>query len=466
MPQYQSFPDAAGDSRTLEKLKALNLPSLKGRRFLDVGCNEGFFCGYAAFEGAETVVGLDCSAEYIARARRRFPQCEFLQQGWDRLPDGPFDVIVLASALHYADDQPALVHALVSRLSLEGVLVLELGVAPSSKTEWVSVERGIDERCFPSMSMVREMLAGHAWKWMGPSVRQEGDPVPRQVLHVSRLRPRAYLLMQPPAYGKSSIACALFERAGVPVISGDEVLHHVVKGLQHASSPLREMLSTDYSPYRLDAAIREVFEAGLGRELVRLWLTRLGPETEGQDFAVDAYVPEQWHALVISVLQEVGYMPVQLQWERVGLNLMSAVEAGQRAEEFYLSLGGDTEDSGEEAYRGGARGFVDDVELVGDRLSIRGWAVDEAGRLPRYMSVKVSGRVYPVLSFERQLRPDVQAHLGLTHALCGYTACIPLESAVVASQLAKRFEVRMGNDRDQLRQVLPLAGELAKRLCG
>src|ERR1044072_741458 len=57
--QYQSFPGAAGDSQSLQKLKPLHIPALKGRSFLDVGCNEGFFCGYARFDGAERVVGID-----------------------------------------------------------------------------------------------------------------------------------------------------------------------------------------------------------------------------------------------------------------------------------------------------------------------------------------------------------------------------------------------------------------------
>ena len=73
MAQYQSFPDAAGDSRTLDKLKALRLPDLAGKSFLDVGCNEGFFCGFARFLGAGRVVGVDHSEQFIARARVRFP---------------------------------------------------------------------------------------------------------------------------------------------------------------------------------------------------------------------------------------------------------------------------------------------------------------------------------------------------------------------------------------------------------
>src|SRR5690606_4633755 len=91
MAQYQTFPGATGAARTADKLKALMLPDLQGRSFLDIGCNEGFFCGFAKFAGASRVVGLDKSTLFIERARRRFPDCEFLLQGWDRLPDGEFD---------------------------------------------------------------------------------------------------------------------------------------------------------------------------------------------------------------------------------------------------------------------------------------------------------------------------------------------------------------------------------------
>jgi len=120
--QYQSFPGAAGDSESNQKLVALRLPSLTGRSFLDVGCNEGFFCGFAKFDGAQRVVGLDKSAAYIDRARKRFPDCEFLQQSWDHLPKGPFDVILLASSIHYADDQPQLIHNLMGELAPDGRL--------------------------------------------------------------------------------------------------------------------------------------------------------------------------------------------------------------------------------------------------------------------------------------------------------------------------------------------------------
>ena len=52
MAQYQSFPGAPGDSMTLDKLKRMAFPELAGKTFLDVGCNEGFFCGFARHVGA------------------------------------------------------------------------------------------------------------------------------------------------------------------------------------------------------------------------------------------------------------------------------------------------------------------------------------------------------------------------------------------------------------------------------
>lgn len=50
---YQTFPWAKGDSASYNKLYALQIPSLKNKTFLDVGCNEGYFCGYAEFLGAK-----------------------------------------------------------------------------------------------------------------------------------------------------------------------------------------------------------------------------------------------------------------------------------------------------------------------------------------------------------------------------------------------------------------------------
>src|SRR5690606_1493683 len=139
--------------------------------------------GLARHLGASRVVGLDRSALFIERARARFPDCEFVHSGWENLSEGPFDVILLASALHYADDQAALIARLVERLSDDGTLGLEMGSASAPGSEWVQVDRGFDTRSLPSMTKLHEVVAAYAWKWMGPSVAQAGDPVSRHVVH-------------------------------------------------------------------------------------------------------------------------------------------------------------------------------------------------------------------------------------------------------------------------------------------
>ena len=121
MTQYQSFPDATGSSKSLEKLQALRLPPLAGKSFLDVGCNEGFFCGFAQHEGATKVVGIDGNQTCIDRAKHRFPELSFYQQSWDDPIEGEFDVILLASALHYAKDQAELIQKLINQLTPTGV---------------------------------------------------------------------------------------------------------------------------------------------------------------------------------------------------------------------------------------------------------------------------------------------------------------------------------------------------------
>lgn len=459
MAQYQSFPDAPGDSDTLDKLKSLKLPDLAGRRFLDVGCNEGFFCGFAKFQGAAQSVGIDYSKAFIDRARSRFPDCEFHQQGWEQLPEGQFDVILLASALHYADDQAELLHRLVELLAPDGLLVVELGIASSAKSEWMRVKRGIDERYFPSMPMLREVLADHAWKWMGPSVMQAGDPVARHVLHISRRKPIAYLLLQPPGYGKTSIANGLFARAGVTMVSGDDLISRVAHGKKDAPQALRDMLMKDYSPFGIDQTIRKVFDTGLGGELVALWQREAG----GESFALDAYVPEDQQAVVESLMVQAGYLPVVLHWDPVGARPLAADVAAQQAEAYYFSLLDPC--SGLDAKRAsvqGPLGYVDDLTLAGDQAVVRGWAIDTTGSPANHLAVSIAGKSHVVTKFERQMRPDVQQHLRLPHSLFGFRFILPVPARSSMENLLQSLEVRAGSANGRLGPPLRLATPLQR----
>jgi ubiquinone/menaquinone biosynthesis C-methylase UbiE len=470
MAQYQSFPDAAGDSVTLDKLKALQLPDLAGRSFLDVGCNEGFFCGFALYQGASRVIGIDHSAEFVGRARRRFPGCEFLHQGWDSLPDGTFDAVLLASALHYADDQPGLIDRLMRKVARDGVLVLEIGIVSSRSSSWVKVKRGIDERHFPTMSKLHEVLEAYAWKWMGPSVNQSGDPVSRHVIHVSHRRPVSYLLLQPPAYGKSSIANSLFVPAGVAVVSGDDIVRRAAEGELEMGDELRESLASNYSPYSLDQAIRRIFDEGLGEQLVTLWASQSG----NGDFALDAYVPSAHHPAVERILADAGYLPVLLTWDRLGLDYLPTQVLARQAEEFYMSLAVAQGNAGATGEPLAARltdrqkvdpvGFLDELSLVHGRLNLRGWAVDDHGSLPGALTIRLGDQVFLADTLQKQMRPDVQQHLQLAHALVGYRVQIPTPGLRSLAEVRGPVEIFSGDDPQCAGRPFQLSGEVIAQL--
>src|SRR3546814_1364878 len=90
--------------------------------------------------------------------------------------------------------------------------------------------------------------------------------------------------------------------------------------------PYTTLFRSGYSPFCIDKTIERIFENGLGGELVKLWAGQAGE----QDFALDAYVPAERHALVEQALVTLGYLPVQLQWQRAGPLLMPADALSQQ----------------------------------------------------------------------------------------------------------------------------------------
>lgn len=448
---YQSFPDQAGGSQSLNKLVQLRLPALAGKSFLDVGCNEGFFCGFAKHQGAARVVGIDMSAPFIEAARARFPDCEFLQQSWDRLPDESFDVILLASAIHYADDQPALIARLMEHLNPEGTLVLEIGVVgKSSANEWVAVKRSIDTRLFPTMTKLQEVLQPYAWKHVGKSVDQTGDPIPRTVVHIRKRRPVAYLLMMPPTSGKTNVANGLFPKAGVRKIMGDQLLRRIVSGDVAASEPLKLAIEAAYDASSVNWArvVETIFMSGVGNDYIALWAGKAA----SQDIAFDGYIPARYHEEVVSRLKELGYFPIRLEWERMGDPLISPDTARKHAEAYFAHLAAQprpaeppaapkpaTAAAANPAAAPGtvrARGFVDRINVSQHAVTVWGWCVTETGAPPESFAVHMGGRDYICAPAACTARPDVQTKLGLASPDVGYMLKIPLDQAPGEDQLA------------------------------
>ena len=190
-PSYQSFADRPGLSDSAAKLQAIDLGDLTGANVLDIGCNEGFFCGAAQERGAAMVVGMDRDATSLAEARRRFPDCTFIEMSWDdpwegRVPGlGTFDMVFMFSAIHYATNPEELIDRIARALRPGGVLLLEGGIAEGD-TDRVLIERTHDQTWHFTRVGFANLLRGFTIDAEYPSVTQETDPVPRFVLQARR----------------------------------------------------------------------------------------------------------------------------------------------------------------------------------------------------------------------------------------------------------------------------------------
>lgn len=317
MPCYQTFPGQTGDSNSFAKLASIAMPSLNGKSFLDIGCNEGFFCGFAFFEGARSVTGVDNNAEFLRKAEKRFPQCRFELKDWfDYLAktDKKFDVILCTSAIHYAHDQEALVAAMVEHLSPNGLLILEMGIAnaltpgaiETSRPGWLKCKRDIDERLFPTWGGLEEMLSPYAWKYFGESVPQKGDAVPRFIFHVRRALPYAVFLCGSSSSGKTTAARRLL--GNIARVDGDRIWATAAK-MEGKYPKLAALAKTSTSWGMLDKLATKMFLDGSWEEYAAI----VADQGAGNDFVFDGYIPPDWQARFMERLEKYGYRVLKME---------------------------------------------------------------------------------------------------------------------------------------------------------
>jgi ubiquinone/menaquinone biosynthesis C-methylase UbiE len=96
-----------------------------GERILDLGCGDGFLTRRLAESGA-TMVGVDSSPQMIAAAKERGLDARLA--GGEALPfDSEFDAVFSNAALHWMNDQDAVLESVYRALKPGGRFVAECG---------------------------------------------------------------------------------------------------------------------------------------------------------------------------------------------------------------------------------------------------------------------------------------------------------------------------------------------------
>ena len=193
---YQSFKKGEGSSDSYGKLEAIQLPDLTGLKVLDLACNEGFFSYKAAELGASKVVGIDFVQSHIDKAKARsvdFSNLDempkFYQCSWDKITKyryGKFDVVLLLSSLHYAENQQKLILKIADLIVPGGLFIFEGGIHNGPES-WAEYHRGVGDVYYPNFSTIVEMLEpSFEIQAYDRSVPQKGDTVERWVIHSIR----------------------------------------------------------------------------------------------------------------------------------------------------------------------------------------------------------------------------------------------------------------------------------------
>ncbi len=274
---YQTFPGIKGDSDSSAKLKSLCLPDLKGKKVLDIGCNEGFFCIEAKKMGASRVVGIDNNINFIESAREKARELnleiEFLHQSWDALPEEKFDVVLFLSTLHYVKDKKKFLDSIADILLPDGFLVLECGAVADRGGELIEVKRGRDTVYHPTYKyLINSLLSGFSIRHIGNSIIQAGDPVPRFVLFCYKYKPIVIMAIGESKDGKSTLAREI-KNWGANVMEIDQIIKEISVG--NKNDGLSLFIKDNYHSLKIDVCLKKLVEDGLGGELASEILKRV-----------------------------------------------------------------------------------------------------------------------------------------------------------------------------------------------
>lgn len=257
-------------SDTQHKLRRLRLPEdLTGKRVLDIGCNEGFFCGLALQRGAASVIGIDFDASNIEFAKAKYgdERIQFLRQSWAELPPGLFDLVIWSSAMHYELDARSVAEAIFDRLAPGGLFVLECGVLFTPGKDLVPVPRIADTRWYPTREFLfQSILARFSARQVAEAEIAFGDYVPRVVIHCTKALPSVILVRGSTLDGKSTVAERL-RVAATKVVSLDSVVSRMGVN-KHPHDELERFFVESYDPQDLGKLYMGIDAAKLTEQYV------------------------------------------------------------------------------------------------------------------------------------------------------------------------------------------------------
>jgi SAM-dependent methyltransferase len=291
---YQTHHDKQkGMSDSVAKLMRLKIPEdLTGRSFLDIGCNEGYFCNVAARRGASRVVGIDFHPPSLDFARTHYshPVIEYRLQRWEYLPDEHFDVVLWSSSMHYERDPVHVFRNIARILHPKGLFILECGVASGGGTEMVLVQRHSDSRWYPTANLLTSrLLTQYAFREVSSGKVEPGDPVPRHVYHCLLSLPTVLLFRGQTGHGKSS-AARLFGVQATKNISLDHFVYRISAGKFHHGG-LQLLIKEKFNADDLTALYESIDKVGLTDEYVRLLAGAIAPSDIS--VVIDGYMTDR-----------------------------------------------------------------------------------------------------------------------------------------------------------------------------
>lgn len=282
---YQSFDNQKGDSDSESKLARLFFPSsFSGKSFLDIGCNEGFFCHEAIKRGATEAVGIDSDSAVLERATARAvgKKIRYINTSWWDIPDRQFDIILMSSALHYEPNPRALANEICKRLRPKGLFILEAGIyCLSDERIFVDVQRHDGSLLFPTRNtLIEDVLSAFAVRYVGPSIFQSGDPLERHVFHCQKKRPVALVFWGESGSGKSYVSSALALKANVPRFDHDHLLGIIARNEFSSHDRIVKEISSSFDVSKIYKLVDDFVKQGRSAELANLFAKHVNGEAD------------------------------------------------------------------------------------------------------------------------------------------------------------------------------------------